>query len=70
MLSIGSKGTDLEYKMKEQATVVCVEFDPLLLGYEEVKPRPLALDTVRPNPSFVSFRFASLPTSKTLPLTP
>jgi hypothetical protein len=49
--------------------VVCVEFDPLLLGYEEVKPRPLgmkvdvdsALDNVRPNPSFVSFRFASLP---------
>jgi hypothetical protein len=61
---------DLEYKMKDAATlllkpgtgtsskpkVVRVEFDPPLLGYEEVKPRLLgmkvdadeALGTVRP----------------------
>jgi hypothetical protein len=39
---------------------VRVEFDPPLLGYEEVKPRllgmkvyvDLALGTVRPNPPF------------------
>jgi hypothetical protein len=56
---------DLEYRMKEAATalksgkpqVVRVEFDPPLLGYEEVKPRLLgmkvdadsALGTVRPS---------------------
>src|SRR6266403_2373351 len=52
---------DLEYKMKEalkssKPQVVRVEFDPPLLGYEEVKPRLLgmkvdadsALGTVRP----------------------
>lgn len=58
---------DLEYKMKDAAAllksskpqVVRVEFDPPLLGYEEVKPRLLgmkvdadeALGTVRPPPS-------------------
>jgi hypothetical protein len=52
---------DLEYKMKDalksrKLQVVRVEFDPPLLGYEEVKPRLLgmkvdadeALGTVRP----------------------
>jgi hypothetical protein len=57
MLSINSKGMDLEYKMKDAATlllkpgtgtsskpkVVRVEFDPPLLGYEEVKPRLLGM---------------------------
>lgn len=54
---------DLEYNMKgalksSKPQVVRVEFDPPLLGYEEVKPRLLgmkvdadeALGTVRPNP--------------------
>lgn len=68
---------DLEYKMKDatllksstgtsKPQVVRVEFDPPLLGYEEVKPRLLgmkvdadeALGTVRPKSSI---RFASLP---------
>jgi hypothetical protein len=56
------KGMDLEYKMKDalrsiKPQVVRVEFDPPLLGYEEVKPRLLGmkadadeqLGTVRPN---------------------
>jgi len=48
MLSIDSKGMDLEYKMKGspasiQPEVVRVEFDPALLGYEEVKPRLLSM---------------------------
>jgi hypothetical protein len=61
---------DLEYKMKDAALlksskpqVVRVEFDPPLLGYEEVKPRLLgmkvdadeALGTVRPNPHSLRF---------------
>ncbi|KAI0266638.1 hypothetical protein BGY98DRAFT_1069539 [Russula aff. rugulosa BPL654] len=54
--------------------VVRVEFDPPLLGYEEVKPHlgmkvdtDSALSTVRPNPSL--FRFVSLPQhSQTSPL--
>ena len=71
---------DLEYKMQDNATsllksgtgtskpkVVRVEFDPPLLGYEEVKPRLLgmkvdadeALGTVRPNPC--PFASESLP---------
>jgi hypothetical protein len=61
---------DLEYKMKDalrsiKPQVVRVEFDPPLLGYEEVKPRLLGmkadadeqLGTVRPNnppPKFAS----------------
>jgi hypothetical protein len=72
---------DLEYKMKDSALksstgkpqVVRVEFDPPLLGYEEVKPRLLgmkadadsALGTVRPNP--YSIRFASPPLSNLTP---
>ncbi|KAF8506599.1 hypothetical protein F5888DRAFT_1791052 [Russula emetica] len=48
MLSIDSKGMDLEYKMKDalksrKLQVVRVEFDPPLLGYEEVKPRLLGM---------------------------
>ncbi|KAI9451592.1 hypothetical protein F5148DRAFT_539432 [Russula earlei] len=53
MLSIDSKGMDLEYRRtkdppssaagKTQGRVVRVEFDPPLLGYEEVKPRLLAM---------------------------
>jgi len=48
MLSIDSQGMDLEYKMKDhlpssKPQVVRVEFDPPLLGYEEVKPRLLAM---------------------------
>jgi len=67
---------DLEYKMKDtallksstgKAKVVRVEFDPPLVGYEEVKPRLLgmkvdadeALGTVRPNHPFASFPFPS-----------
>ena len=54
--------------------VVRVEFDPPLLGYEEVKPRLLgmkvdadeALGTVRPNPYPIRFRVAS-PISQTSP---
>jgi hypothetical protein len=37
---------DLEYKAKDSPNtpqVVRVEFDPLLLGYEEVKPRLLGM---------------------------
>ena len=74
---------DLEYKMRDSALksstgkpqVVRVEFDPPLLGYEEVKPRLLgmkvdadsALGTVRPNP--YSIRFASPPLSNLTGLT-
>ncbi|KAF8497782.1 hypothetical protein F5888DRAFT_1906566 [Russula emetica] len=48
MLSIDSKGMDLEYKMKgalksSKPQVVRVKFDPPLLGYEEVKPRLLGM---------------------------
>ncbi|KAF8465142.1 hypothetical protein DFH94DRAFT_783941 [Russula ochroleuca] len=48
MLSIDSKGMDLEYKMKgalasSRPQVVRVEFDPPLLGYDEVKPRLLGM---------------------------
>ncbi|KAH9961893.1 hypothetical protein BC827DRAFT_1130937 [Russula dissimulans] len=53
MLSIDSQGMDLEYKTKDHSLpsssssskpqVVRVEFDPPLLGYEEVKPRLLAM---------------------------
>ncbi|KAI0288592.1 hypothetical protein BC826DRAFT_1037161 [Russula brevipes] len=46
MLSIDSKGMDLEYKTKESPAkpqAVRVEFDPPLLGYEEVKPRLLGM---------------------------
>ena len=68
---------DLEYKMKDTALslksstgkpqVVRVEFDPPLLGYEEVKPRLLgmkvdadeSLGTVRPTSPFASLPFVS-----------
>jgi hypothetical protein len=73
-----AQGMDLEYKMKGSPAsikpqVVRVEFDPALLGYEEVKPRLLgmkadadeALGTVRENPS-IRFRVAS-PTHSSSP---
>ncbi|KAI0313797.1 hypothetical protein OF83DRAFT_1165454 [Amylostereum chailletii] len=45
MISIDSKGMDLTYQVKANAQPkpVRVEFDPPLLGYEEVKPRLLAM---------------------------
>ncbi|KAI0299974.1 hypothetical protein B0F90DRAFT_1630535 [Multifurca ochricompacta] len=46
MLSINSKDMVLEYKIKDSPNkpqVVRVEFDPPLLGYEEVKPRLLSM---------------------------
>jgi hypothetical protein len=75
---------DLEYKMKDSSAlksssgkpqVVRVEFDPPLLGYEEVKPRLLgmkvdadsALGTVRLNPLFHSLRFRRALKALTIP---
>ncbi len=65
---------DLEYKMKEalkssKPQVVRVEFDPPLLGYEEVKPRLLgmkadadeALGTVRQKPYPISHHIPPIP---------
>jgi len=46
MSSIDSKGMTLEYKVKdkgEEKKEVRVQFDPPLAGYEEVKPRLLAM---------------------------
>ncbi|KAI0263637.1 hypothetical protein BC834DRAFT_827346 [Gloeopeniophorella convolvens] len=46
MVSIDSKGMNLEYKVKgrpDKAQRVLVEFDPPLAGYEEVKPRLLSM---------------------------
>ena len=46
MTSIDSKGMSLEYKLKdkgEEKRSVRVHFDPPLSGYEEVKPRLLAM---------------------------
>jgi len=46
MLSINSKGMDLEYNIKNSPNrpqIVRIEFDPPLLGYEEVKPRLLGM---------------------------
>ncbi len=64
---------DLEYKMKDalrsiKPQVVRVEFDPPLLGYEEVKPRLLGmkadadeqLGTVRPMYNPLQIRFPQL----------
>ena len=63
---------DLEYKIKGSTgkpQVVRVEFDPPLLGYDEVKPRLLsmkadadeALGTVRHNPLLLPAPHHSLP---------
>jgi len=46
MLSIDSKGMNLEYNTKDspkRPQIVHIEFDPPLLGYEEVKPRLLGM---------------------------
>ncbi|KAH9057367.1 hypothetical protein EDB87DRAFT_1675754 [Lactarius vividus] len=46
MLSIDSKGMNLEYNTKNvvnRPQIVHIEFDPPLLGYEEVKPRLLSM---------------------------
>lgn len=46
MLSIDSKGMNLEYNTKDspnRSQNVRIEFDPPLLGYEEVKPRLLGM---------------------------
>jgi len=46
MLSINSKGMNLEYNTKNSPNrpqIVHIEFDPPLLGYEEVKPRLLGM---------------------------
>ena len=78
---------NLEYKMKDatllksstgtsKPQVVRVEFDPPLIGYEEVKPRLLgmkvdadeALGTVRPKFPFDSLCVPQLSQSSTPPL--
>jgi hypothetical protein len=74
-----AQGMDLEYKMKGSPAsikpqVVRVDFDPALLGYEEVKPRLLgmkadadeALGTVRENP-YIRFQVASPTTHSSSP---
>ncbi|KAH9051345.1 hypothetical protein EDB83DRAFT_2676473 [Lactarius deliciosus] len=46
MLTIDSKGMNLEYNTKNLSNrpqIVRIEFDPPLLGYEEVKPRLLGM---------------------------